>query len=198
MRLLVNAGCGPAGGTRLPTMFRDWQQLRVDSDPAVSPDIVASITDLSAIPTGCANALWSAHCVEHLYGHEVVHALCEFYRVLADDGFACVIVPDLQAIAQYIATDRLHEPIYQSNAGPVSAHDMIFGFGSAIAQGRESMAHRCGFTPTLLMQRLQETPFAEIVIRRRVAALELIALLCKGPRVLDVESRNALMASLEI
>lgn len=172
--------------------------MRVDLDPAVQPDVVASITDLSKIPDGYADALWSAHCIEHLYAHEVGQALKEFYRVLADDSFACLIVPDLQAIGQFIATDRLHEPIYNSAAGPITAHDMLFGFGLAISQGRTGMAHRCGFTPTVMMQRLREAPFDEIVLRRRPQQMELAAVLRKRPSQVTPESRNALIAALEL
>jgi methyltransferase family protein len=198
MPTVVNAGCGPLGGARLPAMFDTWQQLRVDLDPAVQPDIVASVTDLSAIPTGSANAVWSAHCIEHLYAHEVSRALGEFHRVIADDGFACVIVPDLQAIASYIAADKLHEAIYNSAAGPISAHDMVYGFGAAIAQGRVGMAHRCGFTPSLLLQRMKEIPFGEIVVRRRPSALELVALVQKKVVDWNAEKRTALLAALEL
>lgn len=198
MSLLVNAGCGPLGGARLPSLFDDWKQLRVDLDSNVQPDVIASITDLSEIPSGCADALWSAHCIEHLYAHEVPVALNEFHRVLGDDGFACVIVPDLQAIANFIATDRLHEPVYTSPAGPITAHDMLYGFGAAIGRGQESMAHRCGFTPTLMMQRLREAPFAEIIIRRRPQKLELAAVLRKRANSSDPEARNALIAALEL
>src|SRR5439155_12181018 len=136
--------------------------------PGVGPDILADITDLSAIETGSVDAICSAHCLEHLYLHQVGKAVAEAYRILADDGFYCLIVPDLQAIADFIATDRLHEVVYEAPAGPVVAHDMLYGFGPALAEGRLAMAHRCGFTPTLLLQKLQEAPFAEIVLRRRV------------------------------
>ena len=194
--LLVNAGCGPIGA-RLPALFDDWQELRVDVDPAVKPNIVASITDLSAIPSRSANAVWSAHCIEHLFAHDVARALAEFHRVLADDGFACIIVPDLQAIAQYIGSDRLHETIYQSAAGPVTAHDMIYGLGSAIARGSTSMAHRCGFTPTVMLETLKQLPFAEIVLRRR-PNLELVAIARKQADSADTATREALIAALEL
>jgi hypothetical protein len=196
MPRLVNAGCGPLGGGRLPPMFKEWEQIRVDVDPQVHPDILASVTDLSAIPEGYADALWTAHCVEHLDLHDVTRALREFYRVLADDGFGIIIVPDLQAIANYIATDRLHEVIYNSAAGPITAHDMIYGFGAAIARGQASMAHRCGFTPTMMLQRLQEVPFAEIVLRRRTNALELVAIVRKKVVSPSPEERTALLTSL--
>jgi len=198
MSVVINAGCGPLGGGRLPALFDTWQQLRVDLDPGVQPDIVASVTDLSAIPSESADAVWSAHCIEHLYAHEVSRALGEFYRILADDGFACIVVPDLQAIASYIAADKLHAAIYTSPAGPISAHDMVYGFGVAIAQGRVGMAHRCGFTPSLMVQRLQELPFGEILVRRRPSALELVAVVQKKVVDWNAEKRTALLAALEL
>jgi hypothetical protein len=195
-KLLVNLGCGPKGGAWLPAMFGGWRELRVDVDAVVAPDILADMTDLSAIESGSADAVWSAHGIEHLYLFEVGAAVAEVYRILADDGFFCLIVPDLQAIAEYIANDRLHEVVYESPAGPVTAHDMLFGFGSALAQGRSSMAHKCGFAPTLLLQKLQEAPFAEIVLRRR-ANHELAAVACKRPCAGEAE-RETFLAALQL
>jgi SAM-dependent methyltransferase len=195
-KLLVNLGSGRKGVAHLPAMFADWREFRVDVDPDVAPDLVADITDLSGIATGSADAVWSAHCIEHLYLHEVGKAVAEAHRILADDGFLCMIVPDLQSIASYIVNDRLHEVIYRSPAGPVTAHDMLFGFTPALAQGRISMAHNCGFTPSLLMQKLQESRFAEIVLRRR-ANHELAAVAQKRAPA-DAAARDALLAALEL
>jgi hypothetical protein len=119
--------------------------------------------------------VWSAHCIEHLYPHEVPMALAEFRRVLRRTGFACIVIPDLQAIAQWIATDRIHETIYESASGPVTAHDMIWGFGRALAAGKLSMAHHCGFTPTPFLKYLTEAGFEEILLRRKTN-LELVAM----------------------
>ena len=180
-RVLLNAGSGPPENTRLPDLFREWKQIRVDVDPSVNPDIMANIADLSRIADGSVDAVWSAHAPEHLFAHQVPAAFSEFRRVLKGAGFACIVVPDLQAIAQWIAEDRFHEKIYQSKSGPVNAHDMVFGFGPAIACGNTVMAHHCGFTPTLFLERLKEAGFAEIVLRRRVPSLELVALVLKTP-----------------
>jgi hypothetical protein len=117
--------------------------------------------------------------------------------VLRDDGFVCVLVPDLQTIAQYIVADRMIEPLYQSPAGPVTPHDIIFGYGAAIAGGRPSMAHRCGFTPGALQRCFQGLPFAEIVLRRRSASLELAAVARAAPAK-DEADRTALMSALEL
>jgi len=194
--LLVNLGSGPKGSARLPPMFADWRELRVDIDAKVAPDILADVTDLSAIESGSVDAVWSAHCLEHLYLYEVGKAIAEIYRILSDDGFLCLIVPDLQTIAEYIATDRLHEVVYESPAGAVIAHDILFGFGPHLAQGRSKMAHNCGFTPTLLAQKLREAPFAQIVLRRRPYH-ELAGVACKRAPI-DEAERDALLAALEL
>ena len=194
-RTLVNVGCGPKNNGKLPPYFKEWRELRVDVDPAVQPDIVADLTDLSAIADASADAVWAAHCVEHLYEHQVRIALAEFRRVLRDDGFVCVIVPDLQSVAQYVVADKLHEVLYQSPAGPVTPHDMMFGFGAAIADGRTSMAHRCGFTPGMLQRSFRQLSFGEVLLRRRSAEMELAAVARPVPARDDAE-RTALMTAL--
>jgi hypothetical protein len=108
----------------------------------------------------------------------------------------CVIVPDLQSIARYMAEDRLHEPIYESAAGPITAHDMIYGHGPAIADGHTSMAHRCGFTPTLIIQFFRALPFADILVRRRTT-LEL-AVVARKTAFRDAVERNELIDALRL
>jgi SAM-dependent methyltransferase len=196
-RVLVNVGCGLPEHSSLPRYFDSWRQLRVDIDSAMKPDIRADLTDLSPLADGTADAIWASHCLEHLYQHQVPVALKEFRRVLREDGFLCVIVPDLQAVAQHVANDRLHEPLYQSAAGAVTPHDMIYGFGAALAGGHASMAHRCGFTPRMLERCFQTAPFAEILLRRRGAHFELAAVARAAPAK-DEAERSALMAALEL
>ncbi len=196
-RVLVNVGCGLPDSVDLPAYFDSWRQLRVDVDPLVKPDILASVTDLSPIADGTADAVWAAHCIEHLYEHQVPIALKEFRRVLRDDGFVCIIVPDLQTVANYLVEDRLHETLYDSPAGPVTPHDIIFGFGAAIAGGRTSMAHRCGFTPSMLLRSFGQVPFGEVLLRRRSVALELVAV-ARATAAKDNDERQALMTALEL
>jgi SAM-dependent methyltransferase len=196
-RVLVNVGSGPRESNSLPAYFSSWKQLRVDVDPSVQPDILADLTDLSPIPDGSADAVWAAHCIEHLYEYQVPHALAEFRRVLRGDGFACVIVPDLQTVAHYVVADRLHETLYESSAGPVTPHDIFFGFGAAIASGRTSMAHRCGFTPGMLDRCFQGLSFGEVLFRRRTAELELVAV-ARVTAAKDDAERAALMVALEL
>ena len=85
------SGCGPFSAEKLHSVFRgpNWREIRVDIDPAVKPDIQASITDLRKdVPDASIDAIWSSHNIEHLYDHEVDPALREFVRVLRPEGFA--------------------------------------------------------------------------------------------------------------
>lgn len=163
-RQLLNVGCGTAGPNRLPAYFRDpaWQEIRLDIDPGVAPDIIGSTTDLSAIESACIDAVWSSHNLEHLHVFEVPAALAEFKRVLRNDGFALITLPDLRAVARYIVNDRLCEPMYHSAAGPISPLDVLFGLQSSVKSGNAYMAHRSGFTATSLGQCLLEAGFSEI------------------------------------
>jgi SAM-dependent methyltransferase len=192
-KLLINVGCGPTLMVTRTDIFQDWRQLRVDIEESVHPDVIADLTDLSPLPSGSADALWSSHCVEHLYQSQVPGALKEFHRVLSDDGFAVILVPDLQAVADRIVADKFDEPIYTSGMGPVSAHDMFYGFGPSIAAGQTSMAHRCGFTPSILVNLLNATSFAEYAIRR-LGSLELLIVARKSRGTHDNNSEAILQA----
>lgn len=179
--IILNAGCGASGAERLPRLFETWRHVRVDIDPQARPDVVADITDLSPFSDGFADALWTSHCVEHLFQHQVAQALCEFLRVLKPDGFAVVLVPDVQTIARYVAEDRLTEVLYESPAGPITAHDVLYGHGQSVAEGNLHMAHKTGFTPTSIIACMKEAGFAEMAVRRR-SNLELVAVGGKSSR----------------
>ena len=171
--ILINAGCGSTGAEGLPAYFAAWQHLRVDIDPEMRPDIIADIRDLSVIGTSAADAIWGSHCIEHLAQHEVPDALSKMRQVLKDDGVLIVLVPDLQTVAKLVAEDRMTETLYESAAGPITPHDIIYGYGVAVAAGRGYMAHRTGFTPTSLAQSFRAAGFEQFVVLRRVEQCEL-------------------------
>ncbi|MCC6071287.1 class I SAM-dependent methyltransferase [Massilia sp. GCM10020059] len=163
-RRLLHVGCGPANKDRLPACFHTegWREIRFDINPAVQPHIVGSITDMRMIPDGSIDAIWSSHNLEHLNAFEVPVALAEFKRVLKDDGFILVTLPDLRAVARQIVNDKLDQPLYISKAGPISALDVVFGHQASIAAGNHYMAHRTGFTASSLGQVMIDAGFAEV------------------------------------
>jgi SAM-dependent methyltransferase len=195
-RSWINAGAGTRTNTRYPRLFHDWQEIRVDINPGTEPDIVADITDLSGVPSNAVDAIWSSHCLEHLFQYQVPRALSEFRRVIRDDGFVVFLVPDLQSVASLVAADKFHEPVYHAPIGPVTPHDMFYGYGPAIAQGYTSMAHRCGFTPTILVNMMNEVGFPEFIIQRR-PNLEL-AVVARKTHGDDATNCKAVIQALEL
>lgn len=170
-------------GAKLPAAFQgsEWQEIRLDIDPANEPDIVGSMLDMAAVADASVDAIYSAHNIEHVYAHEVPQVLKEFLRVLKPDGFLVVTCPDLQTVCQLVAEDKLGDAAYTSQAGPISPLDILYGHGAALAAGHHYMAHKTGFTLKTLMQALHAAGFATSAGKRRLRGLDLWVVASKGP-----------------
>jgi ubiquinone/menaquinone biosynthesis C-methylase UbiE len=169
MPVFLHIGCGPKRKDRTTAGFKsaEWTELRLDIDQNVAPDIVGTMTDMSAVATASVDAIFSSHNIEHLYPHEVPAALAEFKRVLKPYGFAVVTCPDLQSVCALIAADKLTEPAYTSPAGPIAPLDILYGHRPQMSRGNLYMAHRCGFTQRALTGTLQTAGFAMVGAKRR-------------------------------
>ncbi len=150
-KTVLNVGCGYRLRQKLHPHFhgREWREIRLDLDPAVEPDILCSIIDMSPVQR-----------------HEVPLALAEFIRVLKPHGLLLLTLPDLRQVAQFVAEDRLEDQAYMSLSGPITPLDMIFGHTASLAHGNPFMAHRTGFTARTLHKVLIEAGFAEITLRQ--------------------------------
>ena len=146
-------------------LYAGVEEIRLDIDPSVSPDIVASMTDMSSVPSNSVDAVWSSHNLEHLYAHEVPLALREFRRVLKAGGLALLTTPDIQEVARHVAQGNLDGTLYVSPAGPICAIDILFGHRKQIAGGNDYMAHKTGFTAQSLEQEFREAGFADVNVR---------------------------------
>lgn len=184
MATFLHVGCGTKHKNATTQGFNhaDWKETRLDIDPRVTPDVVGNITHMPDIAAHSMDAVFSSHNIEHLHAHEVPLALNEFFRVLTNDGFLVLTCPDLQAVAAWIADDRLLQPAYTSAAGPITPLDMVFGFQAAIAHGNTHMAHRCGFTQTVLQASLKHAGFAATLSARRPDRFDLWAIASKSQR----------------
>jgi predicted SAM-dependent methyltransferase len=167
-KTVLNVGCGYPLRQKLHRHFHrpEWREIRLDLDPAVQPDIVCSITDISPVAADWVDAVWSSHNLEHLQRHEVPLALAEFLRVLKPHGLLLLTLPDLQQVARLVAEDRLEESAYVSQSGPITPLDMIFGHTTSLARGNQFMAHRTGFTARSLHKLLIEAGFVEVTLRQ--------------------------------
>jgi hypothetical protein len=167
-RRVLNAGSGPHSPRALHGFFADgsWEEVRLDIDPGVKPDVVGSIIDMKAVFTDSSfDAVWSSHNLEHLYAHEVRPALGEFRRILKQDGFALITTPDLETVARFIVEQGLEASAYTSPAGPITALDMLYGHSASIERGNVFMSHNTGYTSERLGNLLLDADFAEAIVR---------------------------------
>jgi hypothetical protein len=175
MPTFIHVGCGHFTKANTTRAFDDaaWRELRFDIDPAVEPDLLGTMTDMSAVASASVDAIYSAHNIEHLYAHEVPVALGEFRRVLKQDGFVVIVCPDLQSVCALVADDKLDEPAYLSGMGPIAPIDILYGHRPALAAGNLFMAHRFGFTLKTLQSALSVAGFASFAGFRNKPGFEL-------------------------
>jgi hypothetical protein len=91
-------------------------------------------------------------------------------------GFALITCPDLRSVCALVAADALTAPAYVSPAGPITPHDILFGHRASKEMGNLHMAHRCGFTETVLVASLQAAGFQQVASLTRPKAFDLWAL----------------------
>lgn len=195
-KILLHVGCGHARKEHIPVAAfsgQEWREVRLDIDPSVAPDVVASVTDLAGVPDESADAIFSSHNIEHLFPHEVPQALAEFHRVLKPDGIAVITCPDLRAACRWVAEGREEDVAYVSPAGPITPLDLIYSYRGFTASGNPFMAHRWGFTLRTLVAALRAAGFRSVIGVEREAGFDLWVLGTKIAR--SEEDLRALAAS---
>jgi len=176
MKSLLHIGCGPKYLKHLPSFFQSgWVETRLDIDPSVNPDIIASITDLSQIETGSHDAIWSSHNIEHLFHHEAQVAAAEFLRVLNDKGWVIVTCPDVRTAIAHALEKGMDEPLYQSGMGPITPRDILFGHQNSIQNGNVYMAHKNAFDLRSLADLFKNSGFSKLYGERQNTNLWIIA-----------------------
>jgi predicted SAM-dependent methyltransferase len=192
MKTFLHVGCGLKNKTTFTTEFgsADWDEIRLDINPDVVPDIVGTMTDMGAVDDESVDAIFSSHNIEHLYAHDVPLACSEFLRVLKEDGFLIVTCPDLESVCALIAQNKLTDEAYVSPAGPITPLDILFGHRKSIMEGNHFMAHKCGFTRKVLTATLINAGFKTVIARRReYPAYDLWAMASKI-KISEVESQQ--------
>lgn len=184
MQTFLHVGCGYQNKRDLKGFnSENWREIRFDIDPNVRPDIIGTLTDMSRVESSSIDAIYSSHNIEHLFPHQVPIALKEFYRVLRPDGMVVITCPDLVSVCRSVVEDKLLEPLYESPAGPISPIDILYGHRGFIAQGNHHMAHRCGFTYSVLDRCFFEAGFKHRYGGARPQAFDLWLMAFKNERL---------------
>jgi SAM-dependent methyltransferase len=184
MPRFLHVGCGFKRKNQTVKAFAtpDWEEVTLDIDKSVRPDIIDKLPELSLVESNSFDAVYSAHNIEHLYPHEVPLALTAMRRVLKPDGFVILTCPDLQIIGERLASGDIETPIYTSGMGPVAPLDMLYGFRPAMEGGNLFMAHHTGFTLKSLADACVRAGFAKFFGLRRPRKHDLWGLATKHPK----------------
>jgi hypothetical protein len=176
-KIVLNIGCGKTPLNEFTKCFDGWKEVRIDAFENETADVISSIVDFEGIPDSCADAVWASHVVEHNYWHELPKIFSNMMRVLKDDGFAIVKVPNLATIAGAIHGNIL-TTIYDTSVGPVTAMDMIYGHRGLVEAMGEGMAHKTGFTKSS-MEAVLESLGIKAIVKEMQHDLEVVAFLFK-------------------
>lgn len=179
LRRVLNVG-GNSKAISLPSIYDGWDHLLLDIDAQCSPDILCDAREMDRLPASWFDSIYCAHNLEHYYQHDVPKVLAGFRHVLKDDGFVWVRVPDIAAVmrsAMEMGLD-INDVLYQSQMGPISVRDVIYGLGSEIERsGNDFFAHKTGFTEKSLAAAIHASGFSRIFTK--TDSLEITALAFK-------------------
>ncbi len=178
---VLNVG-GASKEIPISPWYRDWSHLLLDIDPLTGADVVLDARQLTTLPGCLFDAIYCSHNLEHYYQHDVGKVLAGFLHVLKPEGFAEIHVPDMQLVMQHFVENGsdIHGVLYESAGGPITVHDVMYGWGKQIAaSGVDFYAHKTGFTPRSLREALLAAGFAEVWINASTSEFAIGALAFK-------------------
>lgn len=148
MRKVLNVG-GNNKETPIPPHYAGWEHLLLDIDPRGNPDIVCDARELISLAPNQFDSVYCSHNLEHYYRHDARKVLAGFAHVLKPDGFAFILVPDMEELMKAAVANNLDvdDVLYQSPAGPITVLDVLYGHAGEIeATGNDYYAHKTGFS----------------------------------------------------
>ncbi len=161
---VLNVG-GNSKDIPLPDIYKDWEQVWLDIDPSVNPDVLCDARELTKLQPNAYNAIYCSHNLEHYFRHDVKKVLAGFLHVLKKDGFAHIRVPDMAAVMRdFVEKDMdINDTLYISPAGPISIQDVMYGWGLEIERsGNDFFGHKTGFTESSLIATLIDSGFYQV------------------------------------
>jgi hypothetical protein len=178
MKKVLNVGGGNKG-IALPCEYNGWEHLLLDIDPKGNPDIVCDARELKTLNGNTYNAVYCSHNLEHYYRHELPKVLGGFSHLLVEGGFVDIRVPDLEQVMKTVVVKNIDidDLLYHSPAGPITARDVIYGYGVEIERsGCDFYAHKTGFTPKSLYKILTQNGFPFVYLSKGQLEIRAIAL----------------------
>jgi len=181
MKKFLHVGCGRHTKINTTPGFINgsWQEVRLDIDEAVNPDILSSVLELDEIESESFDSVFTSHNIEHVYTHQIPIMLTGFLRILKGDGYVVITCPNVLEAARLIRQDKLTEPAYISPAGPITPLDIMYGHTEALKSGNEYMGHKTGFTPRSLGEALISAGFKTVALKAPSTKFDMWAIAAK-------------------
>jgi SAM-dependent methyltransferase len=161
---VLNVG-GGSKSIPIPSHYANWRHDLLDIDPKGKPDVVCDARNLHTLAANQYDAVFCSHNLEHYYKHDGAKVLKGFLHVLKPDGFAEIKVPDVSSVMRRVVASNLdiEDILYQSSAGPISVHDVFYGWAKQIeTSGVDFYAHKTGFTTHSLRALLLRSGFPNV------------------------------------
>lgn len=164
---VLNVG-GNSKDIPLPPQYKTYEQLWLDIDPSVEPDLCMDARELSTLEPAQFDAIYCSHNLEHYFRHDVSKVLGGFYHVLNEDGFAQILVPDIRELMKLVAANgwEMDTVLNEGHLGPVTVLDVLYGYGAEIERsGVDFFAHKTGFSRRSLCNALIAAGFSTVYIQ---------------------------------
>ena len=164
---VLNVG-GNSKDILIPVYYHGWVHHLLDIDPSGKPEICCDarlLKDTSEYDNQY-DSVYCSHNLEHFYRYQVKDVLAGFYRVLKEDGFCFIKVPHIMNVLRKVIcyNMELTDTLYEVTGGPISAHDIMYGWGKAIESKNEFFAHKCAFTPKMLGNEFVNAGFPNVYV----------------------------------
>lgn len=163
---LLNVGGGQSRD--IGPDYADYEQVLLDIDAAVKPDIIWDALDLKALDPDQFDLVYSSHNLEHFHDHQVPVVLAGMFHVLKPGGAVHIRVPDIVGAVRMMLDSgkQLTDTLYVTKHGfPVRTLDILYGWSWVIEQsGQPYFAHKTGFSIKTLHGALAQAGFTDLEI----------------------------------
>jgi hypothetical protein len=177
-KIVASFGWSSAYVGRLHGYFNaaNWQEVRIDVDPATQADLLQHPHNLPMIADSSVDGVFIGHVLHRYSFHEAKLILQEAVRIMKDGGVLIASVPDLQLAATHVAHDELEAAIYTAPVGGINAIDMIFGFQKNVSAGDVARQHRSGYSLSSFGNFLRDGGLCNLNITRQANDLQGVGL----------------------
>lgn len=161
---VLNVGGG--GNRVIPAHYAGFEQLVLDIDESVGADIVCDALEMVGLEPEQFESVYCSHNLEHFYQHDVPQVLKGFLHVLKSKGSLEIHVPNLKNLMTEMMKNNLDlmDVWYRVGDTPITYHDVLYGWNTAMKDGNLYYAHKCGFTSLSLFTAIERAGFVNVCV----------------------------------